>query len=211
VGGYRNLIFRHIAPHFETVALTILTEQRVRKFYQTLGENGLGQRSVWCVHLLLRRILDEACREGLIDTNPADMVTPPSGEEPQLPRLRSGQIKRYLEAAKEVDTHAIFYIGLASGLRQGELISLPWAVFGKERNRLVLPKRWVALSERAAWILTQKHDRHPESQLAFLDPKTGEGYTLHRFYYLHRGLLRRCRLPEMGFRELQQCAGEVEL
>ena len=65
-GGYRNLIFNHIIPRLGGVALTDLSEKRIRTFYRKLSKAGLNDRSVWCVHLLLRRILDEACREGLI-------------------------------------------------------------------------------------------------------------------------------------------------
>ena len=70
-GGYRNLIFNHIVPKLGGAALTALNEKRIRSFYRKLSRAGLNDRSVWCVHLLLRRILDEACREGLILENPA--------------------------------------------------------------------------------------------------------------------------------------------
>lgn len=57
--GYRNLIFNHIIPKLGSVALTELSEKRIRAFYRKLSSSGLNNRSVWCVHLLLRRILDE--------------------------------------------------------------------------------------------------------------------------------------------------------
>ena len=54
-GGYRNLIYSHILPGIGSVALSDLTEQVVTDFYNSLRSQGLGARSVWCVHLLLRR------------------------------------------------------------------------------------------------------------------------------------------------------------
>lgn len=60
-GGYRNLIFNHIVPKLGGAALTDLSEKRIRAFYRKLSRAGLNDRSVWCVHLLLRRISWASC------------------------------------------------------------------------------------------------------------------------------------------------------
>lgn len=205
-GGYRNLIFKHIVPKLGGVVLTDLGEKQIRAFYRKLSKAGLNDCSVWCVHLLLRRILDEACWEGLILENPAWDISISQGDAPKLRHLRSGQVKRYLDAAKGSGAYPILYVGLASGLRQGELISLPWAAVDIPGRRVVLKKRWVGLSPRAAELLKEEHDRHPDSSEAFLDIKTGQPYTLHRLYYLHRKVLNEARLPVIGFRQLQLSA-----
>ena len=56
--GYRNLIYSHILPSIGSVVLSDLTEQTITDFYDSLRSRGLGARSVWCVHLLLRRCLE---------------------------------------------------------------------------------------------------------------------------------------------------------
>ena len=205
-GGYRNLIFNHIVPKLGGAVLTDLSEKRIRSFYRKLSSTGLNDRSVWCVHLLLRRILDEACREGLIPENPAWNISVEHGEAPEPSRLRSGQVKRYLNAARGLSVYPILYVGLASGLRQGELISLRWAAVDVCGRRVVLKKRWVGLSARAAELVMKEHARHPDSHEAFLDAKTGLPYTPHRLYYLHRKILNETRLPVIGFRQLQLSA-----
>lgn len=206
VGGYRNLIFNHIVPKLGGVALTELSEKRIRAFYRKLSGSGLNDRSVWCVHLLLRRILDEACREGLMLENPVWNIDVRPDDEPKPNRLRSGQVKRYLEAAQGLSAYPILYAGLASGLRQGELISLPWAAVDVCGRRVILPKRWVGLSAQAAKLIAGEHSQHPDSPEAFLDAKTGQPYTLHRLYYIHRKILSEARLPVTGFRQLQLSA-----
>lgn len=138
VGGYRNLIFNHIAPKLGGVAPTDLGERQIRAFYRKLSKAGLIDRSVWCVHLLLRRILDEACREGRIQENPAWSIGVSPGDALEIIRWRSGQIKRYLDAAQGLSAYPILYVGLASGLRQGELISLSWAAVD-------IPGGWVVM------------------------------------------------------------------
>ena len=83
-GGYRNLIFNHIVPKLGGVVLTDLGEKQIRAFYRKLPKAGINDRSVWCVHLLLRRILDEACREGLILENSAWDISISQGDAPKL-------------------------------------------------------------------------------------------------------------------------------
>ena len=209
--GYQNLIFNHIMPHFKSSALTELTEKKIQNFYKNLSDQGLGSRSVWCVHLLLRRILDEACCDGLLTENPAAGINVPHEETQPAMRLRSGQIRRYLEVAKELDVYPILYVGLTSGLRQGELISLPWAAFDLSTKRLRLQKRWINLSDTATQVLIEEHRRHPQSPHMFLDPKTNQPYTPHRLYYLHRRILKQAHLPAISFRDLQTSAKEMRL
>ena len=209
--GYRNLIYNHIMPHFKSTALTELTEKKIQNFYKKLSDQGLSSRSVWCVHLLLRRILDEVCRDGLLTENPAASLTVPHEETQPAMQLRSGQIRRYLETAKELNVYPILYVGLTSGLRQGELISLPWAAFDLSTKRLRLQKRWINLSDTAAQVLAEEHRRHPQSPYMFLDSKTNQPYTPHRLYYLHRRILKQAHLPAISFRDLQTSAKEMRL
>ena len=76
-GGYRNLIYGHILPNIESVALSDLTEQTVTGFYDVLQSRGFSARSVRCVHLLLRRCMDEAAQEQLISYNPVRLCRKP--------------------------------------------------------------------------------------------------------------------------------------
>ena len=126
-------------------------------------------------------------------------------------QLRSSQIRRYLETAKELDVYPILYVGLTSGLRQGELISLPWAAFDMSAKRLRLHKRWINLSNSAVQVLTEEHRRYPQSPYMFLDPKTNHPYTPHRLYYLHRRILKQAHLPVISFRDLQANAKGMKL
>ena len=80
VGGYRNLIYRHILPGIGGISLTELTEDTVTSFYDNLRSRGLSARSVWCIHLLLRRCMDEAARDQRIPYNPVRLCQEPKAE-----------------------------------------------------------------------------------------------------------------------------------
>lgn len=128
-GGYRNLIYSHILPGIGSVTLSDLTEQIIIDFYDGLRSQGLGTRSVWCVHLLLRRCMDEAAQAQLIPYNPVRLCQEPKAEEYKTAPLRLGQLQRYLNAAEQLSVLPLIYTGLSSGLRQCELITLSWADF----------------------------------------------------------------------------------
>ena len=102
VESYRNLIYNHIIPGIGRAGLSDLTARRIQSFYRRLSQYGLKDRSVWCIHLLLRRCLDEACREGQISVNPARLYDVPLTEEYQTIPLRLGQLQRYLNAAENM-------------------------------------------------------------------------------------------------------------
>lgn len=122
-GEYRNLIYRHIVPGVGKIKFAKLKPVHISAFYKALAESGLGSRSIWCVHLLLRHCLDDACKDGFLDVNPADLREVPTSERRPVMRVRSGQIRRYLDAAECEGVLPIIYIGLTVGLRQCELFT----------------------------------------------------------------------------------------
>lgn len=207
VGGYRNLIYSHICPSIGSIELSDLTEQTVSGFYDDLQSKELSIRSVWCVHLLLRRCLDEAARNQLIPYNPVRLCSEPQAEEYKSAPLRLGQIQRYLNTAEQLGALPIIYTGLSSGLRQCELITLSWADFHARYRYILKGQRLLTLNGKAAHLLEQI----PEtvSPYVFLNAKTGAPYQLHEFYYLHKKMLKQAKLPWVAFRDLQRQCMEV--
>ena len=206
VGGYHNLIYRHILPGIGGISLTELTEDTVTSFYDGLRSRGLSARSVWCVHLLLRRCMDEAARDHLIPYNPVRLCQEPKAEEYKTAPLRLGQIQRYLNAAEKLGALPLIYTGLSSGLRQCELITLSWADFHIRCRYILKGRRLLTLNRKAEYLL----ERIPETDChVFLNPKTGAPYQLHEFYYLHKRILKQAGLPWVAFRNLQRQCMEV--
>lgn len=206
-GGYRNLIYSHILPNIGSVVLPDLTEQTITDFYDGLRGQGLSARSVWCVHLLLRRCMDEAAQAQLIPYNPVRFCQEPRAEEYKTAPLRLGQLQRYLNAAEQLGVLPLIYTGLSSGLRQCELITLSWADFHVRYKYILRGQRLLMLNDKAGHLLK----RIPEtaSSYVFLNPKTEAPYKLHEFYYLHKKILKQARLPWVAFRDLQRQCMEV--
>ena len=206
-GGYRNLIYSHILPCIGNVVLSDLMEQTVTDFYDTLRSQGLGIRSVWCVHLLLRRCMDKAAQDRLIPYNPVRLWQESKAEEYKAAPLRLGQLQRYLNAAEQLGVLPLIYTGLSSGLRQCELITLSWADFYIRCRCIIKGLRLLTLNAKAEHLLKQIPET--DSPYVFLNPKSGAPYKLHEFYYLHKKILKQARLPWVAFRDLQRQCMEV--
>lgn len=73
-GSYRQWTCQRIVPEFLDIALTDLTEAHIQDFYESLACKGLSQNSIWCGHLILRKLLDEAGCDGLLEFNPASEI-----------------------------------------------------------------------------------------------------------------------------------------
>ena len=208
VGGYRNLIDRHISPGIGNIPLTELTQDAVTGFYDSLRIRGLSARSIWCVHLLLRRCMGEAARDQLIPCNPVQICPEPPAEAHKTVSLRLGQLQRYLNAAEQFGTLPLIYTGLTSGLRQCELLTLSWADFYIRYRYILKGQRLLTLGSKAEHLLEQI----PETgHYVFFNPKTGAPYLLHEFYYLHKRILKQAGLPWVAFRDLQRQCRKVGL
>ena len=206
VGGYRNLIYRHIFPGIGNISLAELTKDTVTSFYDSLRSQGLSARSIWCIHLLLRRCMDEAARDQRIPYNPVRLCQEPKAEAFKTAPLRLGQIQRYLNTAEKLGALPLIYTGLSSGLRQCELITLSWADFHIRCRYIIKGRHLLVLNRKAVHLLEQI----PETGCyVFLNPKTRAPYQLHEFYYLHKRILKQAGLPWVAFRNLQRQCMEV--
>jgi len=209
--SYKNIITHYIVPKFEKTDLHDLTENKINRFYRQLQLNGLSPTTVWCIHLLFKRILDEACKEGLLEQNPAEFITCLPCKTENTTQLRAGQVLKYLDAAKRTAAYPILYTALSSGLRLGELRSLTWVAFDIKKQRLRLHKQWLTMSQSTYPLLISEYQKHPDSPYIFIDPKTDKPYTEHRLYYIHKKTLREAQLPNYQFKQLQQSARRMPL
>lgn len=209
VKGYHNIIFNHIVPHFKNMPISELTAADIQAFYAELGIAGVSNTSIRCIHLLFREMLAAACKEGVLEYNPATALYVAPGEKPKAYRLRAGQIKRYLEAAKDTDAYAIFYVALAGDISLGALRTLQWTVCDTKRGILKLKNRWVSLPLTAADILAAKLAKQPGNPFVFTNGETRQPFTESMLYYRHQRLLVAANLPRVSFSNLRECAREV--
>lgn len=133
--GYETLAKSHILPYFDQSGL--LLQQIARADLQAYldekashgrkdGKGGLSPRSIRLHKNILHQTLNEAVKNGLITSNPCQLLDLPS-----VPRYEAGfytneQLKALLQAAKGDPLYPLIQIAILYGLRRSELLGLKW-------------------------------------------------------------------------------------
>ena len=132
---YRELVKLHIRPHLGELKLQAIRASRIEAFYNDLragrrpdGKEGraLAPRTIGHIHRLLVKILSTAERDGLIPSNPARRAERPKVERTEIEILTEEQAKEVLTKLRGRPMFLIAVLGLATGMRRGELLALRW-------------------------------------------------------------------------------------
>jgi integrase len=85
---------------------------------------GLSARTIGHCHRVLSRALGHAKKWGVIPTNPVTDVEPPRVESTEVEILREPEVKNLLEKLRGRMLYLVAVVGLATGMRRGELLAL---------------------------------------------------------------------------------------
>lgn len=124
IESYSWALELHIKPELGNIRLNQLKGSHLQSFYRKKLEGGLSKRSVIKLHNIIRRILNQAVKFGLIVRNPADAAEPPKPDDKPLQTLTVGQFRSLLEAVKDHPYYPIYCIAIGCGLREGEILGL---------------------------------------------------------------------------------------
>jgi integrase len=90
------------------------------------GTKGLSAKSVWNIHICLRAALNDAVEDGLLKTNPAKGVLKPPSSRKRMKTWTREETAAFLDHARRHRNVALYYVGLYTGMRRGELLGLRW-------------------------------------------------------------------------------------
>jgi integrase/recombinase XerC len=139
----------------------------VRSFLAALTRKNLGKRSQGRALSAVRSLFRFACREGILEANPAQGVRTPKAPK-TLPRhLRPGEVESLIEAPEGDEPlvrrdRAILELLYAAGLRVSELVGLDWTdvdltgrvvrVLGKGSKERMVPFGRPAAESLRRWL-----------------------------------------------------------
>jgi integrase len=154
--SYEQFAGLYINPWLGKHRLDKLRPQHITAFYREMSKS-LAPSSVRRIHAVLRRALTVAVRWGIIHTNPALLIDPPSLPRNNVNPYTVDEAKAFLQAASEDRVEARWVVALSLGLRQGEVLGLGWQHVDFESRVL-----------RVARAL----QRQPDGSLALVETKT---------------------------------------
>ena len=139
---YVQNVRSYIDPNIGLLQLQKLRPVQLSELYAMLlregGHNGrkLSARSVGNVHRLLHGALVHAVTWGIILQNPSDSVSPPRSEAVEIEILHDGEAKELLDRLRGTSLYMIAVLGLATGMRRGEMLALRWQDISGDKIRV---------------------------------------------------------------------------
>lgn len=145
-------IYKQIIPKIGKIPLHQITTGTLEKFYAHLKADGrvirreiygpgLSGAVVRSIHAHCRAALEKAKKEKIIFKNPAEKCKLPAKKAPEVPILRSEEMRRLLIQAYEDGFYEMFVLDLSTGVRRGELLGLQWKDVNFEEHTLRITRQ----------------------------------------------------------------------
>ena len=126
LAGYALITRKHIVPRIGRIRLTELTARDVQTMLNGFTADGASPQTVRNIHAVLRRALNHALRWGLVQRNVATPVDLPRLNRTEVRALSPSDARLILDAVEGDRIGPLVSVGLATGLRLGELLGLRW-------------------------------------------------------------------------------------
>ena len=139
--SYRSTCRVHIKPALGRIKLSALSTIQIQRFYNQLLEAGLSPKTIKNVNGVLHKALSQAVRIGELKYNPTEACELPKVYKSEIAPLEQEDIRKFLTAIKGCRFENIYTVTLFTGLRQGEVLGLPWDCVDFDRCTLYINKQ----------------------------------------------------------------------
>lgn len=157
---YSYIALKQIIPTLGKIKLKDLRPEQIQALYNAKLDNGISQRTVQLIHVVLHRALGQALKQGLIIRNPTQAVTRPRVSHKEMMVLSGDQARSFLSAAQNTRYETLYYLAIHTGMREGELLGLKWCDLDWVTKRLQVKRQLQHISGHG---------------LVFSEPKTAAG------------------------------------
>lgn len=122
---YRSIV-THQLGNVGDMRLTRVGVPDIRALLKEREREGYSGRTRRAILDVLRMMFRMAKADQLVDSNPAEDVTPPRIDAKEPVHFTAEQARRFLDAAAGDSLRPLYAVALATGLRRGELLALTW-------------------------------------------------------------------------------------
>ena len=106
-----------------------------------MTKKGLSGKTVKNCAAVLHKALSVALKQGIIVANPCDAAEQPKVVQREIAPLRDEDIPKFLEAIEDSPFRNSLAVCLFAGLREGELLGLPWSQVDFEKGRITVSQQ----------------------------------------------------------------------
>ena len=130
---YSQLAAQQIYPHLGAILVQKLKPAKVQDWHGILLQSGgkdgkpLSAQTVTHAHRVLHRALERGVVNETLARNVASIISPPKVEKEEIDILNDEEVSEALSKLKGHALSSIASVGLATGMRRGELLALRWS------------------------------------------------------------------------------------
>ena len=142
--NYKTQCTRYLKPNLGAVKLTALDTHTIQQFINSLsnGEKAeLSGKTIKNVYGVLHKALNQAVENEFITHNPASACKLPKVKKPPIHPLEPEEITKFITEALKDDYGNMFIVAIFAGIRQGELLGLPWENVDFERMTITIDRQ----------------------------------------------------------------------
>lgn len=178
--SHRSMLSTHVRPTVGHLALQELEATHIDAIYAAMSDRGLSVATIRRMHAVIRKLLGDARRKGLVATNVADDASPPrarlaKGSEREV--WTAPQVGQFLDSLDGHPHQAILHTLATTGVRRSEACVLRWSAVD-------LAAGWLEVREGLTETPGALHIHGPKTARGFrrvdLDPGTVEMLRAHR-------------------------------
>lgn len=140
--SYTRVSNSHIKPLIGGISLKAFEPLHVQKMLAKMKEEGYGARSRQLAYVVLNACMRKFVELRKILYNPCSAVERPAYEREEILPFTDDEARRILDESNGTRFHALFYLALSCGMRQGELLGLRW-------DRVNLDDRTLMIDQQA--------------------------------------------------------------
>lgn len=173
--SYRDNIARYLKPALGQERIQSLSPSRLSLLFKDLHQSGgqggkpLSPRTVEFARAVLRRAMQDAVLDRLIEVNPVIGTKRPKVVKPKHATWTGAQLRTFLEGLTEEDRWApLWTLAAATGMRRGELMALRWAQVDLDAGVIHVERSVTQVGQVRVYVTPKNHERRDVT----IDPHT---------------------------------------
>jgi integrase len=140
---YSEIVHRNLIPGLGAFKLAKLRPDQISTYYSEAlasgrkdGTGGLSARTVGHLHRVLKQALKQAVLWQALPRNPAGAVKPPKVPPKEMSTIDAAETADMIEVARGAGLLIPILLGVACGLRRGEVVALRWRSVDLDKGQL---------------------------------------------------------------------------
>ena len=138
--GYKHMLNKYIYPYFKNTRLNVqdVKPMHIENYCDEKINDGLSPNTVIKHLAVIRTALQDAVKNGIIRTNPADLVEKPKRVKPKHDYYKQDELQKLLAVVKDTNIEVPVFLAIVFGLRRSEVLGLTWSAVDFENMTLTV-------------------------------------------------------------------------